>query len=80
MSPDQKRSLLEPAESSLTAALMQGAAGNANPGIAGEARLDIARLRQWLNARRSDLAEGTYTAANRFLQKLDNALDAIKAG
>jgi ribosomal protein L29 len=79
MSPEQRQGLLTPVEKSLTAALTQGAAGQANPGIANEARLGVARLRHWLRERRADLAEGTYNDADRFLRKLDSALDAIKA-
>ena len=80
MSPEQRRNMLQSAESSITAALTQGAAGKANPKIADEARVSIARLRQWLRERRLDLAEGTYNDANRFLQKLDDAIDSVKAG
>lgn len=79
MSPEQRKAKLQPAESAITVALTQAASGKANPKIVDEARLSVARLRQWLRERKLDLAEGTYNDANRFLQKIDDALDAVKA-
>jgi hypothetical protein len=79
MSPVQRRDLREPAETQLAAAATQAAAGQANPNIVDEARLSVARLRQWLRSRRTDLAEGTYSDAARFLQRADDALDSMTA-
>jgi hypothetical protein len=79
MSPDQRREMLEPMESQLRVAATQAASGKANPKIADEARVSVAKLRQWLRGRRPDLAEGTFMEADRFLRRIDDALDAIKS-
>jgi ribosomal protein L29 len=77
MSPEKRRELREPAETQLAAAVAQAAAGQVNPQLVDEARLSVARLRQWLRSRRADLAEGTYADAVRFLQRADDALDGM---
>jgi hypothetical protein len=74
MPPEERRALLQPAESSVNAALNQAAAGKVAPAILEEARSNVGRLRSWLRERRLDLAEGTYEDASRFLRKIEDVL------
>jgi len=79
MSPEQRRTFLEPLEGNLQAAATQAAAGTANPSILRQARLSVDDLRDWLRSRRTEMAEGTYRDGEAFLRKLDTALQSMRA-
>jgi hypothetical protein len=78
LSPDKRAELLDPLQSRLDVAAQQAAAGRANPTIVRDARDDLDRLARWLRSRRLDLAEGSYSEADAFLTRIDNALRAMR--
>jgi hypothetical protein len=78
MPPEKKRELLDPLEGELQVAATQATSDKANPTVLRQARQNVESLRKWLQPRRLDMAEGTYRAAESFLDKLDEAIKTMR--
>jgi hypothetical protein len=77
MPPEQKRDLLKKAQAQLLIAGTQAVGGKVNPLMLKEATQSVENLRRWLRSRQTNMAEPTYREGDRFLNKLDDAIETM---